>query len=78
MKRDDNIGIEALKPNTILNVSNGFFKYLGWPSLVGVRRAKAAFSSGWKSHPATFAPAGSNRSIHGGNEVDEASDVKGH
>ena len=32
---------------------------------------KAALSSGCKSHPAT-APAGSNRSSHGGNEVAEA------
>ena len=39
----------------------------------GVRRAKAALSSGCKSHPAT-APAGSNRSSHGGNEVAEAFD----
>jgi len=44
----------------------------------GVRRAKAAFSSGCKSHPATFVPAGSNRSSHGGNEVAEAFDVEGH
>ena len=36
-----------------------------------VRRGKAALSSGCKSHPAT-APAGSNRSSHGGNEVAEA------
>jgi hypothetical protein len=40
---------------------------------LGVRRAKAALSSGWKSHPA-IAPAGSNRSSHGGNEVTEAFD----
>ena len=39
----------------------------------GVRRAKAALSSGCKPHPAT-APAGSNRSSHGGNEVAEAFD----
>ena len=39
--------------------------------LLGVRREKAALSSGCKSHPAT-APAGSNRSSHGGNEVAEA------
>ena len=39
--------------------------------LVGVRREKAALSSGCKAHPAT-APAGSNRSSHGGNEVAEA------
>jgi hypothetical protein len=42
-------------------------------SAKGVRRAKAALSSGCKSHPAT-APAGSNRSSHGGNEVAEAFD----
>src|SRR5665648_296462 len=36
----------------------------------GVRRDKAALSSGCKPHPAT-APAGSNRSSHGGNEVAE-------
>ena len=40
---------------------------------IGVRRGKAAFSSGCKPHPAT-APAGSNRSSHGGNEVAEAFD----
>jgi hypothetical protein len=39
----------------------------------GVRRAKAALSSGCKSHPA-IAPAGNNRSSHGGNEVAEAFD----
>jgi len=32
----------------------------------GVRRGKAALSSGCKSHPAN-APAGSNRSSYGGN-----------
>jgi transposase-like protein len=35
-------------------------------------------SSGCESHPATFAPAGSNRSSHGGNEVAGASGVEGH
>ena len=40
-------------------------------SACGVRRGKAALSSGCKSHPAT-APAGSNRSSRGGNEVAEA------
>jgi hypothetical protein len=40
-------------------------------SATGVRREKAALSSGCKSHPA-IAPAGSNRSNHGGNEVAEA------
>jgi hypothetical protein len=36
-----------------------------------VRRDKAALSSGCKPHPAT-APAGSNRSSYGGDEVAEA------
>ena len=36
-----------------------------------MRRGKAALSSGCKSHPAT-APAGSNRSSHGGDEMAEA------
>ena len=40
-------------------------------SAFGVRREKAALSSGCKSHPTT-APAGSNRSSYGGNEVAEA------
>gem|GEM_PF-6015455 len=39
---------------------------------LGVRRGKATFFSGCKSHPATIAPAGSNRSSHGGNELAEA------
>jgi hypothetical protein len=42
-------------------------------SAFGVRRDKAALSSGCKPHPAT-APTGSNRSSHGGNEVAEAFD----
>ncbi len=37
----------------------------------GVRRGKAVLSSGCKSHPAP-APAGSNRSSHGGDEMAEA------
>ncbi len=41
-------------------------------SVMGVRRAKAAFFSGCKSRPATIAPAGSNRSNHGGDEMAEA------
>src|SRR5215471_9713146 len=49
---------------------------LTWPeacrmSAWGVRRAKAALSSGCKPHPAT-APAGSNRSSYGGDEIAEA------
>ena len=39
-------------------------------TVYGVRREKAALSSGCKSHPAT-APAGSNRSSCGGDEIAE-------
>ncbi len=39
---------------------------------LGVRRGKAASFGGCESHPATIAPAGSNRSSHGGNEVAKA------
>jgi len=46
-------------------------KFRQRPSELGVRRDKAALSSGCKSHPAT-APAGSNRSSYGGNEIAEA------
>jgi hypothetical protein len=44
---------------------------------IWVRREKAALSSGCKSHPAN-APAGSNRSSHGGDEMAEAFGVAGH
>jgi hypothetical protein len=40
-------------------------------SVPGVRREKAALSSGCKSHPA-IAPAGSSRSSYGGDEIAEA------
>ncbi len=43
-----------------------------------VRWLAAFFSNGCKSHPATIAPAGSNRNSLGGNEVAEASGVEGH
>src|ERR1700682_6055172 len=46
----------------------GRYSLLEQPAL-----AQGALSSGCKSHPAT-APAGSNRSTHGGNEVAEAFD----
>ena len=42
-----------------------------------MRREKALSFSGCESRPATVAPAGSNRSSDGGNEVAEAFDVKG-
>ena len=40
-------------------------------AVFGVRRGKAALSSGCKAHPAN-APAGSNRSSYGGDEIAEA------
>jgi hypothetical protein len=43
-----------------------------------VRRVKARFLSGRQSHPARVAPAGSNRSDEGGDEIVEAYDGKGH
>jgi len=43
----------------------------GGATALPVRRGKAALSSGCKSHPA-IAPAGSNRSSHGGDEMAEA------
>jgi hypothetical protein len=46
-------------------------------SACGVRREKAALSSGCKPHPAT-APAGSNRSSYGGNEVAGAFGLASH
>ena len=46
-------------------------------SVLGVRRGKAALSSGCKSHPA-IAPAGSNRSSHGGDEMAEAFGIACH
>ncbi len=47
-------------------------------SVQGVRRAKAAFFSGRKSHPATIAPAENYRNSHGGNEVAEAFEIACH
>ena len=70
----------SLQPQTLVETpKNGSV----WPNFAigarsarmtasGVRRAKAAFFSGFKSHPATIAPAGRNRSSHGGNEMAEA------
>ena len=46
-------------------------------SVCGVRREKAALSSGCKPHPAN-APAGSNRSSHGGDEMAEAFGIARH
>ena len=46
-------------------------------SAIGVRHGKAAFFSGCKSRPA-IAPAGSNRSSHGGDEMAEAFGIACH
>ncbi len=46
-------------------------------SALGVRRGKAAFFSGCKSHPA-IAPAGSNRSSHGGDKMAEVFGIACH
>jgi integrase len=43
-----------------------------------VRLKEGAVSSWVRAHPATVAPAGSNRSSRGGNEAAEASGVEGH
>jgi hypothetical protein len=61
---DRNGGIDRL---------NRFIPTRSQMSASGVRREKAALSNGCKPHPA-IAPAGSNRSSHGGNEVAEAFD----
>ena len=61
---------EAPAVNNLSLVPDGSLSR-GAMSGCGVRREKAALSSGCKSHPAT-APAGSNRSSYGGNEVAEA------
>ena len=45
--------------------------------LLYVRREKAALSSGCEPHPAN-APAGSNRSSHGGDEMAEAFGIARH
>jgi hypothetical protein len=43
---------------------------------MSVRRVTVSIISGCKSHPATVASAGSNRSGGGGNEIAEAFDGK--
>jgi hypothetical protein len=58
------------RTNTNLRSTSKIFIKLKM-SACGVRRDKAALSSGCKSHPAN-APAGSNRSSYGGDEVAEA------
>jgi hypothetical protein len=72
-------GSILLKPSTLPSASEREMarawhqRVRGSMSELGVRREKAALSSGCEPHPAT-APAGSNRSSHGGNEVAEAFD----
>jgi hypothetical protein len=63
---------------TVAPVPSGSTAYIPAMSALGVRRAKAASSQWVQIPPGNFAPAGSNRSSHGGNEVAEASDVTDH
>jgi hypothetical protein len=56
------------------NSKPGAFPFLNALFLI-VRRGKARLYSGSQPNPATFAPADSNRSGHGGNEMAEAFDV---
>ena len=58
------------RPATRVNPSNVRF-FTARQAATGVRRDKAALSSGCEPHPAN-APAGSNRSSYGGNEMAEA------
>jgi len=59
----------ATTPSAILSLFASMHE-----SAFGVRREKAALSSGCKPQPAT-APAGNNRSSHGGNEVAVVNDT---
>ena len=63
--------LAALVPRPMLHRADRPDSGCSRATLDGVRRAKAALSSGCKPRPAT-APAGSNRSNYGGNEVVEA------
>jgi len=78
----DNVGGKGGAPlfwrggnGLVRTLSENFRSWVpGWHrhmSASGVRRDKAALSSGCEAHPAT-APAGSSRSSHGGNELAEA------
>ena len=60
----------ALRPTTTFTAANAM-------AAQRVRREKAALSSGCEAHPAN-APAGSNRSSHGGDEMAEAFGVARH
>jgi hypothetical protein len=64
------VSLPAIAARPLVNPASGTVR-LGSMSESGVRREKAALSSGCKPHPAN-APAGSNRSSYGGNEVAEA------
>ncbi len=56
-----------------LNLNGGYLAGISVNATAAmcVRREKAALSCGFQSHPAK-APAGSNRSGHGGNDMAEA------
>jgi hypothetical protein len=65
LKRDAAVGVDGLS-------------WQDYKADLEVRRGKARSPSGRQTHPATFAPAGSNRSSRGGDETAEAFDGKGH
>jgi len=71
LQKGDNPALSLCK-QVVDSISSNFLNVL-----YCVRRAKARFSSGCESRPATFVPAGSNRSSRGGNEAAEASGVEG-
>jgi hypothetical protein len=86
LPRGQSFASPALRPIESLTPSNSRHELIALANVryrgsqktaTGVRRAKAALSSGCESHPAN-APAGSNRSSCGGNETAEASGVTGH
>jgi hypothetical protein len=64
LERPESAQLRRPRPGSVMSASR-------------VRREKAALSSGCEPHPAT-APAGSNRSSHGGDEMAEAFGVAGH
>jgi len=68
---------EAVSPDSASSSQTKPSRSVRRMSALGVRRGKAALSSGCKAHPAT-APAGSNRSSHGGDEMAEAFGIAGH
>ena len=69
---------ESRKPyNRALRLDDRRKMMQAWADYL-VRLKEGAVSSWARAHPATVAPAGSNRSSRGGNETAEASGVEGH